>query len=256
MILSVACVSRWRRPVCDILEPQSMTQFGKGEVIEILVDAEDPDGNDLEIQFLVNGSGVGSTTVYPYRFNWDTDGYAEGTYMITAKAVDNNGWIKSDSTAIILSVSSPKVKTNDVLTINLTSATISGSILADGGQSITETGFYWSSLANPEVTGEKIGIIAVGGEFSTAITGLSTNTPYYYKAYAKNGIGESIGEEKAFTTLGNELGFFVDIRDGNEYSTVRIGNQTWMAENLAFLPKIDRPDEGSKITERYYVYEY
>ncbi len=38
--------------------------------------------------------------------------------------------------------------------------------------------------------------------------------------------------------------------DGKNYRVVQIGNQTWMAENLAYLPKV------SPTTEGYYVYDY
>jgi len=43
---------------------------------------------------------------------------------------------------------------------------------------------------------------------------------------------------------------------GRMYKTVVIGDQVWMAENLAFLPEVHPVTDNSLIESRYYVYEY
>ena len=77
---------------------------------------------------------------------------------------------------------------------------------------------------------------------------------YYVSLEVKDteGIMASLTKQVAIT-LG---GLFTDARDNRVYSYVKIGNQIWMNENLAWLPEVYKPDEGSIFDAYYYVYLY
>lgn len=126
------------------------------------------------------------------------------TYYYRAYAVNSAGTaygkeykFKPD-TLIISENTVPIVTTSAVISGNI-AINATGSITSDGGLSITERGFCYST--NPEFTIENSTKIAVSflGEFKATITGLNINTSYYVRAYATNSLGTGYGDVVAIS---------------------------------------------------------
>lgn len=131
---------------------------------------------------------------------------------------------------------SPVVSTKEVTAISRTGALSGGIISDDRGQTVTARGVCWSEQINPTVEDHKSEDGLGAGGFNSDISGLEQFKTYYVRAYATNASGTTYGSTMSFTTQET----FTDLRDGMEYQTAIIGNQEWMAENLAYEPEEGR----------------
>ncbi len=128
----------------------------------------------------------------------------------------------------------PTVTTTAISSIASTTATSGGNVTDDGGATVTARGVCWSTSHNPTTSNSKTTNGTGIGSFTSSLTGLTAGTTYYVRAYATNSAGTEYGNEVSFTTTipdGSSCGTCRDY-DGNNYSTVQIGNQCWMKSNL------------------------
>jgi uncharacterized protein (TIGR02145 family) len=115
-----------------------------------------------------------------------------------------------------------------------------GTILSDWGVPVTSRGVCWSTFPDPTIAGNKT-IDGTGmGSFVSNISGLTSNTTYYLKAYATNSTGTSYGTEVSFTTTAPVVAL----------PTISTTTVTSISQTSAISGGIITLDGGTSVTAR------
>jgi uncharacterized protein (TIGR02145 family) len=209
------------------------------------VTLDDADG------FTTEGTGTGTFNSTMTALTRYTD------YYVRPYATNGAGTAYGDYIFFKTLAEAPTVTTADVSDIEAHIARGGGELTDNGGDPYTGFGLVWASFPNPEYFNNE-GLTSEPSyvsPFDTLLTGLESETTHYVRAWALNSEGTVVyGEEKSFTTgtFSVTTGSFTDSRDNIQYNTVTISGQTWMAENLAYLPEVCE----SNTECGYWVYDY
>lgn len=95
----------------------------------------------------------------------------------------------------------PVVLTTQASEITSTSASAGGNVTDDQGSAITSRGVCWSTSPNPTTSDQCSSDGSGQGTFISQLANLTSDTTYYYRAFATNGAGTSYGGQYTLTTL-------------------------------------------------------
>ena len=195
-----------------------------------------PTIEDATVTTAGKGLGQFQSTLTNLEFNTT---YYIRTYATNAAGTVYGIWDASIKTGDGL----PEVYSDSVSEVRASSLVCHGTIFSDGGFTITERGFCYSSTnANPTIE-DMHATGGVGtGSYSCTLLSLSASTTYYLRAYATNSTGTKYGEVLSVTTTdGRPVVSTTDPHENVTATTISAGGQV-----------ID--DGGFTITERGVVY--
>lgn len=122
------------------------------------------------------------------------------TYYARAYATNSIGTSYSDIITFTTLSTTASLGAISTTEIGLTSATIAGEILADGGSPITDRGVCYSLVGTPTVDDQKVEMGTGIGSFTCELTDLAMGTTYYVCLYAINANGTVYSAPIEFTT--------------------------------------------------------
>ncbi len=162
------------------------------------------------------GSGVGEFSCSVMDLTPNT------TYYVRAYATNSKGTSYAEQISFTTQCTAPTMGVTTVSVVGINSAIIEGSILHDGGSTITVRGICYNTTGEPTIVDDAIIVESTSNTFTGKLTNLQENTTYYARAYAINDVGVAYGEEVSFTnsTNGHE---YVDLGLSVMWATCNVG---------------------------------
>lgn len=175
----------------------SITANGRLEVIEKGFCFGKTAQPTIDDEKIVCGSGGGS---FQGKITI-TDLDVSSTYFIRPYATNAKGTGYGEEFSTSTEDGLPSIESLGAGSIKATSASLGGRLISNGGYEVTERGVCWDKDGTPSV--EDNYKFIDGQEtinFWIDVDGLSPNTKYYMRAYAKNKHGIAYGSIESFTT--------------------------------------------------------
>ena len=152
-------------------------------------------GSDKYISSNINGA-FNVNNFYSYDLKGLT---GNTTYTATSFATNKYGTGYSKSSEFLTGPTEPVINTASVTDIFGTNANSAVLVTSNGGAEITELGLVLSTKSNPTISDRFY--VGVSSSAKISLSKLTYDSTYYIRAYAKNKVGITYGNEVNFTTV-------------------------------------------------------
>jgi uncharacterized protein (TIGR02145 family) len=244
-------------PTVSILSPTNNSEFDDGVSINIKANAVDDNGIK-EVRFYIDDVLESTDAAEPWEYEWNSSGKS-GSHIVFARAYDTNDKMSESSKITIKINNGLPVASFTVLPSNGDSSTVfqvdaSGSTDREDPVNALQVRWDWED----------------DGAWDTDYSITKTASHQYDTEGTKTirlEVRDTFGQTDTTSgqvTISNDSGdpgTVTDI-DGNEYTTVKIGNQWWLVENLrvthyrngAAIPIVISPQSWYAATNGAYCY--
>ncbi|MFZ4399339.1 MAG: T9SS type A sorting domain-containing protein [Bacteroidales bacterium] len=167
--------------------------------------------------YSVNLPNLTANTVFHYR-----------AYCINSLGTfyGNDSTFQTTAAAVV-----PVVTTAAATAITFTSASVSGTIISDGGDTIISRGICWATHTIPTITDSFSVVSGSTGTYSSTLNNLTNNTNYYVRAYGISAAGIGYGNEIIFTTKKLPVSYTI--------AQVKTVNSNGVADSIAVNCKLN-----------------
>ncbi|MBF0430182.1 MAG: hypothetical protein HQK83_02800 [Fibrobacteria bacterium] len=218
--------------------------------IFVFVEDRTPGGSILQYYWDIGGDGWDDTTTVPeYTFRRRS---SKNRSVVIWGARDNDGLLVKDTFNIWYNA--PPYLSDHIVPAEgdtaewsvFSSASSTGDIEflfrfqdSDTGEETITYQFEWGIEENEYQKLESDQLPYLQGSYIITLKDLAPITKYYWRLVIEDLFGETDSAQGQFHTrpLPKDTDFFTDNRNSRMYKMVHIGNQTWMAENLNYVPQ-------------------
>jgi len=143
---------------------------------------------------IVGSSQLLSVPYSIFSGNGLPNGNANGDMLVW----NGTGWVITPSNPI---ANLPTVSTIAISNITNTNANSGGIVTSEGSSPVIARGVCWSATPNPTISNSFTTDASGTGAFTSILSGLTSNTTYYVRAYATNSSGTSYGLQETINTI-------------------------------------------------------